>query len=521
MPNELKKSVLAISSILGGHAETIYFDREGEFLDSVGIDPEASLNSLVKPYGAIVPMPMGEFSGDEIQNAPLWITGMNVSAGVVVYDAGGTVVTYSAGLASEDGLANTGGAGNGMVFANGYVYLSTGTSVARLGPMDTTAPTLSEYWVSSLGMSTLTDSQYPSTRSVDYPNHYLHFHNDGRVYVLDYDGSNGRVHSFITDADGSNGSARFNDLTLPPGFMPFAAAQYGTDIAIVCSEEGKWATGSIPRGTKSYMVLWDAIPGNRPYRIVPIGDPLATAIVNKNGQLHVFCGNIDQDVKVLRYLGGYSFETVSMLEEASPPFAGAVDAVGNMVAWGAQQDLTAPTRAAGVMTLGYRSSKLPGLARHQRAKISESSTANPVVTCLKYLQPDSGSPVIGWRTNNTYGLDKKSGSATQTAVFKGPVWTMGKDFAYGRNAHVRRLTIPLTRPVSSGVSIQVEVVADNEDNAYAIATITNTLYPSEQVIDFQSLNVPIKHNFYLRFTFLGTVQIGVAFPVTVEMEING
>lgn len=501
-----------ISSILGGWSVLQNFGSEGEFLASLGIDLEDNLE-LTKPSGAIAPTRYSEVSSAALAAAPMFISGANASTGVFVLDANGSLLTYSAVLGSEAviGGANSDSArGNGMAVWNDYVYAASGTDIHRFGPITATAPSFSAYWASSLSMSALTNSDYPVTRDVTFPNHFLYPHNDGRMYVLDYDGANGRIHSFTTDANGANGSGRFNDLTLPPGLMPVAAAPYGTDIAIVCLPEAKYASGVIPKADSSILALWDAIPTHAPHRFIPINEPVATAIANRNGELYIWAGNIDTECKVLRYLGGYSFETVAYVPEGSPPPSGAVDTSGNMLAWGGST--TYPETAAGVFTLGYRSGKLPANALNHIAR-STAIGSLPVVSALKFLQRNK-KPIIGWRDGTpAYGLDAIASSGSYNSLFRSGLVTPRRRFI------LRRLVIPLSKAVTSGVIITPTVYVDNE-SANAVLTVINetNFASSERIIDFQNLTVHGQHDFYIQFSFTGTTEIGILPSVYYEYD---
>lgn len=512
--NKLQKLQLQISSILGGQSSLWDSAEEGEYLTSIGIDPELVQGSLVKPAGIISPSLYADFT-TLLDSAPMWISGAQTSSGVYVYGANGSVFSYGTILLDEDVRGTpTSGAGNGMVVYNDYVYLATATNISRLGRVSLTGPTISnDYWVSTLGMSALTNSDYPVSRDVTYPNHVLHAHTDGRVYVLDYDGRNGRLHSFTTDSDGTNGTATFNDMTLPPGLMPMDIKSYGTDLAILCTPQGTWVSGSIPRSSSCVLAFWDGTPGNRAYRYVRINDAIATALANKNGELFVFSGAVDRGVNIQRYLGGYSFETVASLPEGTSPPAGAVDTIGNMLAFGGF--VTTPTAAAGVFTLGYRNAKLPSQALNFIARTSNTSDSLPVVSALRFIL-QAQNPVFGWRTHTTanYGFDKLTSSGTLDDYFRSKVFQIGQRFI------IRRIRIPLSAPMQSGVIITPTLSVDNQSVTTALTTINATNYPSnERMIDMQNLAIEGFSNFYLQLAFTGTVHTGVLLPITFDLDI--
>lgn len=520
--NKLNLLKLQITSILGGISELWGQQGEGQFLTSLGIDPEGAFGSLTKSSGGIYPTRFTEFSTSDLSSAPMWITGAPTTTGVFVYEANGTLRSYASTLtsASEQGIATIeGGEGQGLAAYNDYLYASNTTSVVRYGRLSQTAPTLADYWITGLSMSSLTDSEYPSTRDVTYPAHVLHPHVDGRLYIAEFDGANGRIHSLTTDSAGANGSATYNDLVLPPAMLPMDMDAYGTDIAILLSPQGKYASGDIPKTGNSLLALWDTTPGNKAYRFVPINEPLATALINRNGELCIVCGNIDVDSKLMRYLGGYSFESIASIPEGFPPPAGAADTIGNMIAWGGS--VTYPTTGAGVYTYGFRSGRLPGTSLNNIARISDATATLPIITCLKFIQRGKN-PVIGWRTGTpTFGLDK-AGSGTFTSYFRSQVFSPGKNFI------VRRLSFPLSTNVQAGVIITPTIYVDNEAATFAAGTsqasglivVNNTNYSSNELfIDQQGIAINGQHNFYVEFQFTGTAECGIMLPISIEVEL--
>uniref|UniRef100_A0A6H1ZDX8 Uncharacterized protein n=1 Tax=viral metagenome TaxID=1070528 RepID=A0A6H1ZDX8_9ZZZZ len=515
MPN-VKRLIYEINSIAGGIQATGNYGGEGQFLASLGIDPEYPLGTLDRPSGAIASPVYQQFSSDHMTSAttPMFITGAKTTTGVFVYGANGSLVTYSDALlaVTEDGIGNLAtSSGNGMTDYNDYIYCATNTDIQRFGRLSQTAPAFSgSYWVTSLGQSALTNSTYPGTRTVNYPNHFLYPHNDGYLYILDYDGANGRIHALITSSDGTGGSAEWDVVQLPPGFMPTCAAPYGTDIAIIMTPQGYNSS------QKAKMALWDTVRGNKPYRFVEIGEPLATAAVNKNGELIIFAGDLGGGCKVLRYLGGESFEALASVNEGSPPPAGAVDVRGDCLAWGGHVDY--PATAAGIFTLGHRSFGMPKFAMHNIARATSTGTF-PIVSCLKFLQR-TDYPVFGWRTDtpDDYVLNKIGGAGSHASVFQSAPINVGKNFI------IRRLKIKLSAAVAATTIITPTIYVDNELASFTagdagLLAINSTNYAnSERFIDMRDLSINGQHNFYLRLDFTGTDTNSVILPIVFEIE---
>ncbi len=517
MINVLKTIRFKIGSALGGWSSSWFNSQENEFLDSVGIDPEYKYGDGMKAFGAIYPPLIGTVSvGDGLKTAPMWITGAQTTTGIFVYGANGTLFTYDGSMAFADtnggGLLNTGGAGNGQVSAGDYLYLATGTGVSRLGPLSATAPTLlTTFWTTAitgegLGLSALTNTTYPSSNSVTYPNHPMHFHNDGYVYVADYASNQGMIHSFYSGTSAT--SATYSDLLLPPGLLPVDIKSYGTDLAILCCASGLYGGGATPRAGRSALVLWDTVSPNF-YRSVPISEPWATALVNKNGELFVLVGTQDRGVKLMKYLGEDSVQILTNFLESSPPPAGAADSLGNMVVWGISGSV--PTTYAGVMSYGFRG--MSGTPVNNIMRISDTTGSLPRVSALKFVKSTSLYPVVGWMTNDsTYGLDAE-GSGTLASVFRTRVFNVGSKF------NIKRIRIPLTGPIASGMSISPKIYIDNT-TSYELPDINPTNYPnSERIIDYTNLAVGGFENFYIQFTGAGTVQLGFSPEATIDVEL--
>lgn len=507
---------MAIESIFGGHQTIWQFGNEDEFLFSLGIDPEIELESLGKASGAIAPSIYDTFSSSEyLLGTPVWIQAAKTTTTVFVYDDGGTVLTYSNTLGSEAGADNVpNSSGNGMVITNDFIYCANDTTIYRSGGLSTHGDVdFQEYWIADLGMSALSNPTYPATRNFYYPNHILFEHNDGWVYVLDYDGANGRLHAFITDYDGTNGRGEMDVLTLPSGYMPMGICSYGTDLAVVCSPEAEFAIGANAQSAKAIMALWDTVRGNKAYRFVEIGERIATAIANRNGELFVTAGNIDAGFKVLRYLGEETFEVVASIEEGSPPPQSAVAVNGNMVAMGGWGEY--PGDHCGLFSYGYRDGRLNPKALHHIARARHQGDY-PILTAAVFLQR-SRNPVMGWRTDTKYGLDKYGGSSAYQSVWMSRIFNIGKPFT------LERITIPLTKKLAAGEQIEVDVIVDNEEETYGdgqsgIRDISITNFSSnEQFIELSGLTIEGKSNFYLKLSFTGTSPIAITFPIQFDL----
>lgn len=526
MPN-VQKFTVEISKFLLGMDETIFGEPLGGALLSLGIDPEYPLGSFNNwPADAAVPTcyaPDGD-AREFISDAPMFIASACESGGVWVLDANGSLSCYNGlSLGGGVGIGNPGGApignpcsaGNGMVVYNDYVYCATFTDIYRHGRISQTAPAFAQYWTTTLAMSALTNTNYPATRTVHYPNHFLHKHTDGYVYVADYDGERGRIHRFITDSDGTGGAAEWKVLSLPPKMMPFSMASYGTDLAIVCSPDARYALGGIPIGQASGTVyLWDAVSGNRFYRAIPTSELMVTAAINHNGALKVFAGNLDNGCRLLQYMGGETFSEIARTKYGSPPFAGAVDVSGDAVLWG-QAVTDYPTYYAGVMQYGRRRS-----ARKSTLNciaLLPSTDQYQIPSAIKVLSRSSRTPFVGWRDDTDRNIVRETGTAFKGFLALPPV-VVGKKF------RVRRIRFGLTSAVAAGTSIAVTVYTDGWGTTWnataGLLDVNATNFPnSDRHIDFRDLTITGNTDFVVAFTFAGTANTGIIPPVTVEYEV--
>ena len=150
---------------------------------------------------------------------------------------------------------------------------------------------------------------------------------------------------------------------------------------------------------------------------VPLPDPLCTAVLNVNGEIYLWTGNAQNGVRLSKYLGGQSVSDIAFQEEGLPPFAGAVDSLGNRIIWGGFS--TNPAAGAVVWAYGSKDSRVPqGL--HNIIKTT-SAGATPIVTALKYVLQSSNitpKPIVAWKDGSTQGIDQYSASATLSSVIR-------------------------------------------------------------------------------------------------------
>lgn len=143
----MSRVTYTISSIFEGHMPSAMFGSEGEFLTSIGIDPDVPLTdtaSDVKTGGCIRPVQYAAFSSTEIDAAPIYAEVNPKSDMMWVVLSNGKVVAYTDALTSAGSYSIgqvTGSNARGAFYYNNYIYItgtgSSFTDVSRVGPLNT------------------------------------------------------------------------------------------------------------------------------------------------------------------------------------------------------------------------------------------------------------------------------------------------------------------------------------------------------------------------------------------------
>ena len=540
-----QKFTIKIDSILGGIAPTAYLGRQDQFDSSLGIDPDQPMTAY-SDFGVLMPTSYTAFDGDALNGTPYWLltSPKGSTESLYVYTSTGKLISYGTALTSavEQTLAITGGtggfAGRGGAYYNNYIYMAYGSSdtrnvasdIARFGPLDSSATLQEAWWSSTIAQIALSDTPYPQIESIELPNHAMHVHNDGALYVSDFDSTTttsstrgrGLIHKISTKALGTdegidNNNSKYNALDLPYGYMPIDIESYGTDLAILAiPQAGADGTNTTFRNAKAALFFWDTV-SLAPYRRVDLTDPAASALLYTNGKLYIWSGSYTQGTRLSVYLGGYQVEQLAFVPSGEMPFPGGVDALGNRVFWGSRT--TYPANGSCVYAAGYKS--LPGFALHNI--INTDGGGNAMVTSLGRIRQDSFNNtdlIYGWNDGNTnYGLDKRSSDNANTAVFRTKAYTVGEPF------RIKKLTILLGESVTLNQTLTVRFFESKDvntnDPGTAEKTINATEFPSserriELATDFEGIN-----DFILQLKWTGTAQLPVLFPIVIEGETLG
>jgi len=534
----MAKRLIRINSILGGHNPTLYNGLEGGYSAGIAIDPDepladtgASVRSI-RTAGVLRPVAYGAFDGAEIDGNVIKIITSPQTSKVYAILVNGDIVSYSSTLGTETLVGTVAGSNaEGAELYNNYIYIfGTGASkndISRYGPLDGT-PTLTDaVWTgATLGSQTgLGNATYPSIRgSGNLPKHWAAAHVDGNLYVLDYDGTTttaatrgkGLVHKIRTKygsaAEGdTNDNSAYNVLDLPFGFYPTCIASYGKDIAITAVQ----TNGTVLEVGKSFLFLWDTTDTNTFYRMVPLPDPIATALLSNNGILSVWGGRLTATggYSLYNYAGGLQMQEVVSFDEGHPPLPGAVDAFGDRVVWGSF--VTYPANAAVIWAYGSKDNRVPR-ALHCIAKATASATSTDgLVTAIKFAEQASNARpqmVIAWRDASAYGIDKRS-TTYQASQWQSELFNIGAPF------NVLKVHIPLGIAIAANMTITPTVYTDDSNSSQALTTINNTNFSGKRRVSLPA-KITGQNNLLLDLLWGGTALCPVLFPIDILIDVQ-
>lgn len=540
----MPKETLRINGIEGGISFTQFGpEQEDSYDGAFGIDPDFRTNVNTKAGGAITPTAYTKFSSSELDSSAsvnwLTTTPKDSSAYLYAYASNGDFLRYTysgTAFGTETALTTpTSGAGNGMAYYNNYIYLATPTNIARYGPLDN-SPTLTQTWWTSASclnnaQYVLSNKTYPSFQggaTLVTPNHAMHVHTDGFLYICDVISTSytddttkigkGVIHRIGTDrttdeGDTNNGSA-YDVLELPFGYYPVAIESWGTDLAIIAMPGTGLSTLTLQRGS-AVLFLWDTFSAI-PYKQITLPDPVATAIKNVNGRLFIWSGNTASGVRITTFNGGEGVDQLALISESMSPYQGGVDSFGDKAFFGGYTTYPGGSQLACVYSIDSKISQLPHYAIHVPAFNNEGGTA-PVSTAIKMtlmnnmVRPTPTFASAGSSASGIYGFTTGS---TQFAQFR-KKWEIGRPFS------VRSVRLSLDRAVSSGVSITPTLVVDNGNDSQALTSITNTDFSGNRTIAFKRPEIALtgQENLSLNLEFVGTVAASVIFPVEVDIDV--
>ena len=516
-------------TILGGQGSFTYLVKEGQFRNSLAIDPDLEATTGDdRPGGLLTPTPATALTGDTMDAEPLWLNTNPKDDDVYVYDQSGKV--YSVTLATDaisdlnNGAALSSSSGNGSAYYDNFQYFAKNTDICRYGRLDGARTYAQTYWTSDLSMSPLGNGvTYPSPKigTSKYPNHPMHVHStDRRLYFGDVMVNNGinsgqgAIH-FIetkkttTEGDTNNGST-YNALDLPYGVWPIDIDEYGTDL-VIAAYEGNTTSGNT-RSKRAKIYFWDRTAASF-NKEVELPDPLCSALENVNGVLYAFCGNPKSEgVRVLRFIGGYSYEEVGYLADSQPPFPGATAHILSRVLFGGHSN--SMSDYASLYALG---SKVSGVSNGLFNVMRFTGTAGTGATATSAIVPkntDLAAPTyfLGWRDGTNFGIDK---NATTYGVSE----FLSETFRIGKRFVINEIKIPLAQAVGANMTIAVKVVTDNGSTSTTVGTINNTNYSASERQVTMRQAVFGNQDFYLQISWSGSSLLSVGLPISITGEI--
>lgn len=527
----MAKLELKITNILGGRSNMSLFSKEGQFKDALALDPDAeeTVNSN-RAGGILTPTPSTKLSaanGTNVDDEVLWMNVTPKDDDVHVYDRAGKI--YTVQLASfeisdlNNGAALTSSTGNGATYYDNHQYYVKNTDIARRGPLENGTLTINQtYWTSTLSKTALGNGvtyPAPARGTSRYPNHVMHVHVDDKAYICDVGaggaGSNnlGMIHYIKTkkgtvEGDTNDGST-YNALDLGFGIWPITLESYGVDL-VISGYEGDTSSGN-SRGKKAKLYFWDTTSSSF-NKEVELPDPLCSALKNVNGVLYAFCGNPGQlGCRILRFIGGYTFEEVAYLEDSQPPYQGAVDHLLNRVLFGGFS--SSMGNYGSLYALG---SKINGISTGVFNIMRASTDTGTGVTLTSVLVPENTDLVnptylVGWRDGSSdFGIDRNA-TTYGAAEFKSETFRIGKPF------EVTRVRIPLAQAVAANMTIAVKILVDNESTTTTVGTINNTNFSnSERYVELHP-SVLGKQDMVFQLTWSGTSLLSVGLPIEIDV----
>lgn len=511
---------LEINSIFAGQSPSQYYGADGAYNSSIAIDPDYPIPSGVKASGFCVPIGASVISTPtNVNDEVIAIITTPKNSNIYAVTVSGKLISYSSSLGSETVIGTvTGSQAHGALYYNNYIYIlgtgASGTDVSRYGPLTSSPALTNGVWTgATLGsLTALTNTTYPTLRNVSIPNHWGFVHFDS-VYFFDFKNGIGMVHKIKTtkttqEGDTNDGSA-YNVLDLPLGWYPVAGCSFGTDIAVIAIQ----TTDTTINQGRAAMFLWNTTDSSF-YKQSFLPDPIATAIINDNGTLKIWCGNAVSGTRLVYYAGGDSFPDLAFDEEGTPPIAGAVEINGGRVMWGSWT--TYPATTASVKAYGSKNSRLPKGVHNIFRTTSAGST--PTVTAIKLAQQtDNKTPqiLVAWSDGSSQGIDKYSATATLNTSIR---WM----FNIGKPFQIKEIRIPLGGAVAANTTITTNIYIDDASSTVTPTVINNTNYPSNRKIIYKQEELKSAvgaDNFILEIANTGTNPLPTALPINIQVEV--
>lgn len=521
---------IKIESILGGIADSEFFPGKDQFRFSLGIDPSlGSHDQLVNNVsfsGLLRPTVLPTVDYTQIQKPPLWIVENPKDGGFYIYDFRGS--TYSIPFGVMTPLSDAGlmvnATGNGAAYYDNYIYFAKNTTIARYGPLDGTPKFDGDYWTTTLSKAALNNTTYPITvaaPSVNYPNHVMHRHSDGKLYIADVQNNQGVLHVISTtkttvEGDTDNSSS-FQKITFGYGLYPTAIETYGSSLVISFLETNTTVTGS--QKTRAKIAFWDTTSQNFNSIIwVEFPDGFITGLKNLNGTLYIISGETSSyGFRISRYIGGFSIEDVAVYAFGYPPLPGAIVADGNRLMFGVQAyggaNILDGTGA--VFSLGLGNTRL---GQHMFSNIRASGTVTALAASRNSSTTAITLPIVAW----SKGLTSPNGIDVPTnggyPYTQNPAYFESQIYRTGGSFKITKIRIPFVAKLTTNMSLTPAIYDSNDTLIQTLTTITGSNYPNKRVVTLRPQNLIVNSDFYMSLQWGGADLCTVGLPIVITCE---
>lgn len=369
------------------------------------------------------------------------------------------------------------------------------------------------------------NTPFGNLQTIYYPNHVLHRHSDGRLYIADVVDNRGAIH-FIKTTKGTvegdtNDGSTYLKLQFGYGLWPTALESYGEQLVIALFEGND--TGV--RGKTSKLGFWDTTSTNVNSIIwVEFADSLITGLKNVNGTLYVTSTNPrGSGFRVSRLIGGYSFEDVAYNELGQAPLAGGIDGTANRLLFGSATQV--PQQAACVWSLGLQKSVLGNGMFNIAAKQDAAMVTALAIPNMSEETSEAVSgfgfytPMMGWSGASTTGeVSVISDSTTyDDQIFWGPTYRIGKPF------QILKIKMPLAQQMATGMAVTPKIYVDGGAQVYTLTEANPTNDPGAYTIIRRAASdgsaIKGQHSFFIALEWDSTALCTFMLPFEYEVEI--
>lgn len=462
-----------IKTIIPGRASSPNVFKEGQFLDSVAIDPDMPEDdSSYGNSGVIRPTQTSKISGTEVTGVPLWMVRDTENLYCYVYANDGKihVVTFSLimGAPFNSGVALTNAHGNGFAYSKGVLLIAKDSEYSHF---DIGAGSLTQnWWTTTVGLTAPQNKTYPSINGVAIPNHMLHRHLGAaeEVYACNVLSTNlGSIDRIRLSASGADDGSEENVLDFPIYWWPVTMESYDSQLLIALIE----CSGTTARPLPAKIAIWDTSSDSYSDASWNFDDPIITAMKRlADGTILVWSSPRGGGCRISIMYGVGSFKQLAFLPDAYPPLQGAVDKMFDRVIFGT--GISDFDDAGVVYSIGSSNPDIGSNMGVQCILKATAGSTSPMVTALKYheFSPNKIQPIIGWKDGSPdYGIDKPTTTANTSLV--------------------------------------VKFFSDVETSGITIGTVNNTNNSGDQEIEYYIYDCRGKKNWYLQFEYSNGAKI--------------